>query len=196
MRGGELAKRQFMSASRAVQRQLAHRGGIVSRAGRLRACGESAQHRSVCRDGGVSTDINNRSKGPIMTGHGTVALATALAYHRAWTSHDFDQAMTHIAEDIVCQAPVGQLQGAEAFRGFMEPFTQILTSSHLIAAFGDETTAVLMYDTDTVPVRDAPGAECLTVADGKITHMRIIFDRLPFETVRRAAASAEPVKDE
>ena len=43
-----------------------------------------------------------------------------------------------------------------------------------------------MYDTQTVPVKDAPGAECVTVADGKITHMRIIFDRLPFETARAA----------
>jgi ketosteroid isomerase-like protein len=46
-----------------------------------------------------------------------------------------------------------------------------------------------MYDTDTVPVKDAPGAECLTVKDGKITHMRIIFDRLPFAEARRAAAA-------
>jgi hypothetical protein len=46
-----------------------------------------------------------------------------------------------------------------------------------------------MYDTDTVPVRDAPGAECLTFSNGKITHMRIIFDRVPFEAARRAAAA-------
>jgi limonene-1,2-epoxide hydrolase len=127
-----------------------------------------------------------------MTEQSTAALDTALAYHRAWTSNDFDQAMTYIAEDIICQAPAGRLHGAEAFRGFMGPFVQIVTSSKLIAAFGDETTAVLMYDTDTVPVQDAPGAECLTVADGKITHMRIIFDRLPFDAARSAAATAQP----
>jgi hypothetical protein len=67
----------------------------------------------------------------------------------------------------------------------MEPFSQILTASKLLAAFGDETTAVLMYDADTVPVQEAPGAECLTVTAGKITHMRIIFDRLPFDQARR-----------
>lgn len=121
-----------------------------------------------------------------MTENAAAALETALAYHRAWTSHDFEQAMTYIAEDIVCQAPAGRLDGAEAFRGFMGPFVQILTASKLIAAFGDETTAVLMYDADTVPVNDAPGAECLTCEDGKITHMRIIFDRLPFDAARRA----------
>jgi ketosteroid isomerase-like protein len=124
-----------------------------------------------------------------VTEQNSPALRTALAYHQAWTSHDFEQAMTYIAEDIVCQAPAGRLEGAEAFRGFMGPFAQILTRSSLIAAFGDDTTSMLMYDTDTVPVRDAPGAECLTVKDGKITHMRIIFDRLPFEEARRAAAA-------
>jgi len=120
-----------------------------------------------------------------MTEQTSAALGTALAYHRAWTSHDFDQAMTYIAENIVCQAPAGRIDGAEAFRAFMEPFSQILTASKLLAAFGDETTAVLMYDADTVPVQEAPGAECLTVTAGKITHMRIIFDRLPFDQARR-----------
>jgi len=121
------------------------------------------------------------------TGGGRGALETALAYHQAWTSHDFERAMTYIADDIVCQAPAGALEGAEAFRGFMGPFVRSLTRSDLIAAFGDDQTAVVMYDTDTVPVSNAPGAECVTVNDGKIIHMRIIFDRLPFEQARRAA---------
>ena len=122
-----------------------------------------------------------------MTSNDGAALRTALAYYRAWTGKDFEAAMTYVAEDIVCQAPAGRLEGAEAFRGFMGPFAAILTGSTLIAAFGDDERAVLMYDTDTVPVKDAPGAECLTVTDGKITHMRIIFDRLPFEAARQAA---------
>ena len=117
------------------------------------------------------------------------ALQTALAAFHAWTSHDIEKAMTYIAGDIVCQAPSGRLEGAAAFRRFMGPFVQILTRSSLIAAFGDDEKAVVMYDTDTVPVTDAPGAECVTVQDGKITHMRIIFDRLPFEEARKAAAT-------
>ncbi len=121
-----------------------------------------------------------------MTENPQTALATALAYHRAWTSHDFERAMTYIADDLVCQTPAGRLDGAEAFRGFMGPFVEVLTSSNLIGAFGDDTTAVLMYDAATVPVEDAPGAECLTVVDGRVTHMRIIFDRLPFDAARRS----------
>ncbi|MGH3716126.1 MAG: nuclear transport factor 2 family protein [Micromonosporaceae bacterium] len=117
------------------------------------------------------------------------ALDTSLAYHEAWTSHDFDRAMTYIAEDITCDAPSGRIEGTEAFRAFMGPFTQILTGSNLIAAFGDDVTALLMYDTETIPVKNAPGAECLTVRNGKITHIRIVFDRVPFDAAQAAAAA-------
>ena len=62
-----------------------------------------------------------------MTEPGGAALETALAYHRAWTGGDFERAMSYVADDIVCLAPAGRLDGAAAFRGFMGPFTQILT---------------------------------------------------------------------
>jgi hypothetical protein len=120
----------------------------------------------------------------------TTALETALAYHRAWTGGDFDQAMTYIAEDIVCESPSGRLDGAAAFREFMEPFAQMLIGSSLLAAFGDDETALIMYDTKTPPVASAPGAERLEVRDGVITHLRILFDRLPFEEARRSSPDA------
>jgi hypothetical protein len=69
----------------------------------------------------------------------------------------------------------------------MAPFVQILRSASMIAAFGDEEKALVMYDTETVPVKSAPGAECVTVRDGKIVHSWFVFDRAPFEAARRAA---------
>ncbi len=112
----------------------------------------------------------------------------ALAYYDAWTNGDFDRAMTYIAQDIICEAPAGRIEGAQAYRAFMEPFVQILVKANLIAAFGDEETAMVMYDTETVPVKSAPGAECVTVRDGKIIHNRFIFDRAPFEAARRGTS--------
>jgi ketosteroid isomerase-like protein len=44
-----------------------------------------------------------------------------------------------------------------------------------------------MYDTRTRPVENAPGAECVTVRDGKIVRSRFLFDRAPFEAARAAA---------
>jgi len=125
-----------------------------------------------------------------MTDTTSPALRTALAYFQAWTSHDLDKAMSYIAHDIVCDAPAGRLEGAEAYRGFLGPFVQILTSATMIAAFGDDQTALVMYDTQTVPVKSAPAAEYVTVNNGKITYSRFIFDRAPFDAARQAAAGA------
>ncbi len=58
----------------------------------------------------------------------------------------------------------------------------------MIAAFGDDQTALVMYDTQTMPVKSAPGAECVTVRDGKITYSRFVFDRAPFGAARTAAS--------
>ena len=122
-----------------------------------------------------------------MSDNPSPALQIALAYYQAWTSHDLDRAMTYIAGDIVCDAPVGRIEGAEAYRGFMAPFVEILKRAELIGGFGDEQTAVVVYDTQTVPVESGPAAEYVKVTDGKITYSRFIFDRLPFDAARQAS---------
>jgi ketosteroid isomerase-like protein len=113
-----------------------------------------------------------------------LAKQIALAYHRAWTSHDMDAAMRYVAEDVVCDAPPGRLHGAAALRGFMAPFADMLTSSELLAAYGDENNAVVIYDTASPTAASAPAAELHHVRDGRITAVRIIFDRLPFALAR------------
>lgn len=62
----------------------------------------------------------------------------------------------------------------------------------MIAAFGDDRTALLMYDTETIPAKSAPAAECLTVRGGKIVYNRFVFDRTPFDEFRRRHAPANP----
>jgi len=124
-----------------------------------------------------------------MTQH-TTPLETLLAYHDAWSRGDFDAAMRYVADDLVCDAPAGRLVGADAFRAFMGPFAAMLTRYERLAAFGDDRVAVVVYDTDTRAVDGAPAAEVVTVVDGRLRTMRIIFDRLPFEEARRAAAGA------
>ena len=115
------------------------------------------------------------------------ALTTALAYFHAWTEQSFAAAMEFVSEDIVGLSPAGPINGGPAWRAFMEPFSRLVTSSDLLAAFGDDEVAVLIYNTVTAPVPFAPGAERLTVAGGKITGIQIIFDRLPFAEARRDA---------
>ena len=116
----------------------------------------------------------------------STALRIALAYYHAWTAKDLDRAMTYLADDIVCEAPAGRIEGIAAYRAFIGPFAQNLLSSELIAAYGDEEQALIMYDTASPLVASAPGAECVTVRAGKITYSRFLFDRLPFAEARRA----------
>lgn len=115
-------------------------------------------------------------------------LQVAQAYYEAWTGTDLDAAMTYIAEDVVCDAPAGRIEGAAAYRAFMSGFVEMLRGATLIAAFGDDERALIMYDTETALVPSAPGAECVTVTGGKITYSRFLFDRLPFQAARQRAA--------
>lgn len=118
------------------------------------------------------------------------ALRVALAYHRTWTSKDLDTAMSYIASGIVCDAPAGRIEGIAAYREFMGPFVAMLLDASLIAAYGDDQQAVVVYDTRTTLVPSGPGAECVTVDDGRIVYSRFIFDRTPFAAARRSAGQA------
>ena len=122
-----------------------------------------------------------------MTRDSSPALSVALAYYHAWTGKEVDRAMTYVADGVVCEAPAGRIEGVEALRQFMAPFARMLTGSELIAAFGDDETALLLYNPHTTLVQDAPSAEHFTVKDGKIVHDLLVFDRTPFDAARRAA---------
>lgn len=119
-----------------------------------------------------------------MTDQHSPALHVALAYYRAWTSRNLEEAMTYVADDVVCDAPAGRIEGAEAYRAFLAPFVQMLVSAEIVAAFGDEERAVVVYDTATTLVPSGPAAEAVTVRDGRIAYSRFIFDRLPFQLAR------------
>jgi ketosteroid isomerase-like protein len=114
------------------------------------------------------------------------ALRVALAYQKAWAARDLDAAMAYVADDVVLDAPAGRIEGAAGYRRFLAVYLDMLVSAEVLAAFGDAERAVVVYDSVTVPVKDAPAAECVTVRDGKIAHSRFIFDQLPFHLARNA----------
>jgi hypothetical protein len=95
--------------------------------------------------------------------------------------------MAYVADDIVCDAPAGRIEGAAAYRDFMAPFVQMLLGAELLAAFGDDEHAVVVYDTRTTLVPSGPATEYVTVHNGKITCSRFIFDRVPFAAARQTA---------
>jgi hypothetical protein len=112
-------------------------------------------------------------------------LDVAMAYHRAWTSKNVDDALSYVADDITCDSPTGRLQGTEQYRPFLANFAPIVKGYDMIAALGDEDTAILVYDLHTIPVSSGLVCECFTVSQGRITRNRLIFDQTPYTAARQ-----------
>lgn len=110
------------------------------------------------------------------------------SFYEAWTGGDIDAALGLLAERVVVDAPrAGRLVGAEQYGPVLREYLQVLTGSELLAIAGDERSSLVYYNNFTNLVDVAPTVEYHTVQDGKITYIRIIFDRLPFENARHEA---------
>lgn len=110
----------------------------------------------------------------------SAALDIVQAYHRAWTTGDIDRAMAHVADDIVCRAPGGDITGKDAYRGFLANFAPSLTGLRDVAAFADEDHVALFYYPHTAVTSTAPAAEHFTVRGDRIVENLLVFDRLSF----------------
>ncbi|MFI5844039.1 nuclear transport factor 2 family protein [Catenuloplanes sp. NPDC051500] len=105
-------------------------------------------------------------------------------YTRAWMSGDLDTAMTFVAEDVVLDAPPGRIEGAAAYRQFLERFLGLMTGGSVTKVYADETGAAVHYVTETRPVAVSRGSDHLTIEGGLIRQVVTIFDRLPFSQAK------------
>lgn len=110
-----------------------------------------------------------------MNEHSTPA-AIAGVFTEAWTSHDMETAATYLADDVVFDGPITHTKGKQAYIEALSRFAGAVTGVTILAAFGDETQAIIMYDLATGPFGTLPSAELLTFRDGKIAADRLIFD--------------------
>lgn len=101
-------------------------------------------------------------------------------YHRAWTSGNVDDAMVFVADDVSCRAPGVDLEGKDAYRGFIEGFAPMLTGIGEIATFSDGERVALFCYPQTAATSTTPAAECFTVRAGRIVRNVLIFDRLSY----------------
>lgn len=126
-----------------------------------------------------------------MAASGNAALDVALACHNAWVSGDMDRAFTYFHPNVVCDAPrAGHVEGAEIYRTVLSEFQKLLTGSKVVAAFGDDEHALILFDTHSDLVASSPTVTHVKVADGKIVYVRIIFDQAPWIAARTALGMA------
>jgi ketosteroid isomerase-like protein len=115
-----------------------------------------------------------------MTTIDSPALQIALAYYDAWRNRDHAAAMNFVADNVVADTPFGRLDGGTALHESETQFAPMLTGATMIANYGDETTALLLYDTHTSVVPSNLSAKYFVVEDGKITSMKGVFDTSVF----------------
>ncbi|NWK97621.1 nuclear transport factor 2 family protein [Sphingobium lactosutens] len=108
------------------------------------------------------------------------ALEVAMVYYDAWRNRDHAAAMNVIAAGVASETPFGLIEGSEALHKSESEFAHILQGATLIASFGDETNAILMYYTHTQPVPRVLSAKHFTVENGQIVGLKAVFDKSAF----------------
>ena len=116
-----------------------------------------------------------------MTATAFTTKQVAEGYASAWTSGDVDAAMSYIADDIVCEAPAGTIEGKAAYREFTATFvSRLLVTGRVTAVLADDSGAAILYTNDTKVVPGMRAMDYATIEDGQITRLITVFDRLPF----------------
>ena len=116
-------------------------------------------------------------------------LSVVRAYHRGWTSKNFDQAVRLLAPDLKVEVPINDYPTAESFAQALAGFGALIQSVTLLAELAKENEAMLLYDMDVARLGKLRVAEHFTVADGKITRIRQIHDTAPVRAAGFAPAT-------
>lgn len=115
-----------------------------------------------------------------MTKINATALKIAHIYVDAIAKKDVETIISISAEDVVCTSPIGQTTGIERFRDFHAGFAQMITNLTVLAVYGDDQQAVVIYDAQTYPVPHSMIAELIKIKDGKLASTDVIYDATPF----------------
>jgi hypothetical protein len=98
------------------------------------------------------------------------------AYHRTWTSRNFEEAVRLLAPNLEVEVPINHYPTTESFAKALVGFGGMVKSVDLLAEFADGNEAMLLYDMDVDRLGKIRIAEHFAVANGKITRIRQIHD--------------------
>jgi hypothetical protein len=113
----------------------------------------------------------------------------AVAFTRAWTSHDMAAAGQYVAEDVVFEGPMTQTTGAQAYLEALSRFAVTVTGMRMIAALGDDDGAMIMYEVETGQTGVLRAGEHFVIRDGLIHRDMLVFDT---HKARQASSAQAP----
>jgi len=101
------------------------------------------------------------------------------AYHRAWTSGDFEQATQCLAADLEVEVPIHEYPTRESFANALRRFGSMVERVDLVASCAESSNVVLIYDMTVRGMGTLRVAEQFTVNAGRIVVLRQIHDTAP-----------------
>ncbi len=107
---------------------------------------------------------------------GDDALAVARAYHDAWTSKRFGEAVALLGSELEVEVPINEYPTTESFASALEAFASTVERVDLLSATSAGNTAMLLYDLEVQALGELRIAEHFTVEDGKIARIRQVHD--------------------
>lgn len=102
------------------------------------------------------------------------------AYHQAWTGGDVDKALTYVSDDVRCFAPDPSVTTKDHWHTYLAGFVPMLTGAPEHSRMTDGEHVALWYFPQTATASTTLASELFTVHDGKITEIRLAFDRLSY----------------
>jgi len=114
------------------------------------------------------------------------ALEIATVFTEAWTTGDMTTAAGLVAKDVVFEGPLQQSTGADPYLEGLTRLARDVQGLRMIATFGDEDQALLMYDLMTRPYSTLTCAKHLTIRDGKIVRDKLTFDSHQIRSAKAA----------
>src|SRR6266487_4236168 len=107
------------------------------------------------------------------------AAAIGAGYFAAWSAKNVDRATEYLTDDLEIIAPNGRFSGHSGYHEFMDGFVRMLTGVTEFTIFGDDTTALIWYTTHLQPVPSLTAGERISITEGKIARIEIVFDQMP-----------------
>ena len=109
-------------------------------------------------------------------------LSLVRAYHRSWTSRDFDAAAALLAPDLRVEVPVNDYPDGASFADAVRGFGSMVSRTELVSELAGGDEAMLLYDMEVRGLGSMRIAEHFTVSGGKITRLRQIHDTAALRT--------------
>ena len=119
------------------------------------------------------------------------------AYHRAWTTKRFDEAVALLAPSLQVEVPINNYATPEAFAEALVRFGSDVVSVDVLSELAGGDEAMILYDMDVTGLGTMRIVEHFTIDDGKIVRLRQIHDTAPLRAGdydRAVGVNDEPEK--